>query len=516
LDLWEEEDDADDARPTIVAERPTSSAPLATGATGATGAAGADPGRASVNLGRTALVQRLIRQGALEEEVPRNSSELLRDSEVDSLTLVEKEPFSAAFAAQRAEIAQVESEPATEDAVPTVSVKRQMPSGGTPLPALAPLAAPLPEKQAPRARGQATLPGHGPLISAGTPLPAPAPRAASAAGPLPASGTPLPGRAALPASGTPFPGRAPLPSGGTPLPAPAPIAKATALATEVPVPAPKLATPPPRPDREVTERISIPSAGMAGSIAPTTRTARPNDRERKGGMPLWQGALAAALLLGGGLSIAMLRESRSQVSSTSIATPREAAPAPVQPIAVAQEALPNPPVVVEPAPPVTAEPVQAVPSAVPEPILPPKPSKEDPTSSSRRMRVARPERRALAAQEPSAPVAVAVEEPAPEPVAKPAEPEAPPAPALPGQPSRDQVTAALNAVVPELQKCVGDRHDTADVTITVRPAGFVSYAVVAGPFAGSAEGSCIARAVKAAKFPAFSDPTLRITYPFQL
>jgi hypothetical protein len=114
----------------------------------------------------------------------------------------------------------------------------------------------------------------------------------------------------------------------------------------------------------------------------------------------------------------------------------------------------------------------------------------------------------------------AVEPPAVvEPVANPPEPpaaEAAPAPVLPAQPSRDQVTAALNSILPALQKCVGDRHDTADVTLTVRPAGFVSYAVVAGAFAGSAEGSCIARAVKAAKFPAFSDPSLRINYPFQL
>jgi hypothetical protein len=63
---------------------------------------------------------------------------------------------------------------------------------------------------------------------------------------------------------------------------------------------------------------------------------------------------------------------------------------------------------------------------------------------------------------------------------------------------------------------VGDRHGVAEVTLTVRPAGFVSYAVVSGAYAGTSEGSCIARAVRAAKFPAFSDPTLRVTYPFEL
>ena len=50
----------------------------------------------------------------------------------------------------------------------------------------------------------------------------------------------------------------------------------------------------------------------------------------------------------------------------------------------------------------------------------------------------------------------------------------------------------------------------------VRSRGVVSYAMVSGSFAGTPEGSCIARSVKLAKFPAFSDPSVRVNYPFEL
>lgn len=418
LDLWDEEDDGEDARPTIVAERPTDSQPRG----GALGAA---------NAGRSSLVKRLIEQGALEDEPPRLSAENLRDSEVDQLML--ESPMEAAAA--RAALLEVESEPSTEDAVPTVSVKRQLPTANTPLPV--------------------------------------------------------------------------------------PMAKLTLLAPSaklaLPAPTAKLTTPPPPrfTDREVTERISIPMGGMAGSIAPATKTFRP---EKRSGMPFWQTALAAVVLLGGGLSIAKLRsERKAEISATSMEAPRPTEPimAPVlprpEPAHAALAEPPQPAEVVIPAPAVEPPPV------VPAPPRPELPIRATPPDSTTTRRARRAERVALAAS-------VAAEAPPPE-AARPApvaiEPAAKPSPApapqnLPAQPSREQVTAALSAVVPALKKCVGDRHDTADVTLTVRPAGFVSYAVVAGPYAGSSEGSCIARAVKAAKFPEFSDPTLRVSYPFQL
>jgi outer membrane biosynthesis protein TonB len=134
-------------------------------------------------------------------------------------------------------------------------------------------------------------------------------------------------------------------------------------------------------------------------------------------------------------------------------------------------------------------------------------------------RASRAEARTAAAEAPAA----AAEQAADEPARRPAKAtttastaSAAPASDLPAQPSRDDVRAALDAVIPELQKCAGSLHGTADVTMTVRSGGVVSYAVVAGTFAGTPEGSCIARTVKLAKFPAFSDPSVRVSYPFEL
>lgn len=86
---------------------------------------------------------------------------------------------------------------------------------------------------------------------------------------------------------------------------------------------------------------------------------------------------------------------------------------------------------------------------------------------------------------------------------------------VPAQPSREAVVAVMDAIRPELEKCTGGRRGIAEVSLTVRPEGRVSYAVVDGSFAGSPEGTCMAQALRQAKFPAFSDPMLRVKYPFQ-
>jgi hypothetical protein len=81
---------------------------------------------------------------------------------------------------------------------------------------------------------------------------------------------------------------------------------------------------------------------------------------------------------------------------------------------------------------------------------------------------------------------------------------------------RLQVIAAMNALTPQLRACVGEQHGVADVTLTVRSAGVVSHALVEGPFAGSSEGSCIARALRTVKLPASSYTVSHLEYPFQL
>jgi hypothetical protein len=71
-------------------------------------------------------------------------------------------------------------------------------------------------------------------------------------------------------------------------------------------------------------------------------------------------------------------------------------------------------------------------------------------------------------------------------------------------------------LMPTLQECAGDLHGMADLKLTLRPKGFVSYALVDADFAGTREGSCIAQALRRAKFPAFTAPVMRVSYPVQL
>jgi len=54
------------------------------------------------------------------------------------------------------------------------------------------------------------------------------------------------------------------------------------------------------------------------------------------------------------------------------------------------------------------------------------------------------------------------------------------------------------------------------VRVTVSGSGRVTTAVVQGAWAGTPEGSCLARAVRTAHLPAFRQPRININYPFVL
>jgi hypothetical protein len=87
---------------------------------------------------------------------------------------------------------------------------------------------------------------------------------------------------------------------------------------------------------------------------------------------------------------------------------------------------------------------------------------------------------------------------------------------LPETPSRDAVVTALDAVAPAVRACTHGQRGIAQVDLTVTNAGKVSHAVVAGDFAGTPEGTCIARAVRGARFAPFQKPMFRVVYPFSL
>lgn len=83
-------------------------------------------------------------------------------------------------------------------------------------------------------------------------------------------------------------------------------------------------------------------------------------------------------------------------------------------------------------------------------------------------------------------------------------------------PERSAVIEAVNRVAAELRACVGEEHGIADVTLTVRGSGTISHALVEGAFAGSPQGSCLARTLRSVRLPPFADRLLHIAYPLQL
>jgi predicted Zn finger-like uncharacterized protein len=87
---------------------------------------------------------------------------------------------------------------------------------------------------------------------------------------------------------------------------------------------------------------------------------------------------------------------------------------------------------------------------------------------------------------------------------------------LPEQPSRDETLAAMRGVESAVRACASGQTITgkADVALTVTGStGRVTTANVTG--ITGAVGSCIARAVRLAKFPKFSRPTFSISYPYK-
>ena len=92
-----------------------------------------------------------------------------------------------------------------------------------------------------------------------------------------------------------------------------------------------------------------------------------------------------------------------------------------------------------------------------------------------------------------------------------------PAAAGPATPGRSDVVSAMNGVQPAVTACGAGEHGVATVSISVSgSSGHVSNASVSGQFAGTPVGSCIARAVRGATFPHFSNPTFTFSYPFRI
>lgn len=88
---------------------------------------------------------------------------------------------------------------------------------------------------------------------------------------------------------------------------------------------------------------------------------------------------------------------------------------------------------------------------------------------------------------------------------------------LPETPTREEVAAGFDALRPELLQCAAGKTGVVVIDATLANTGRVAYALVDGTaFKGTPEGSCMARAIRKARFPLFVQATLKVRYPVQL
>jgi hypothetical protein len=226
---------------------------------------------------------------------------------------------------------------------------------------------------------------------------------------------------------------------------------------------------------------------------------------------------AASLLVGAGYAGALvnvrddvqlsLGQPILQPSAAEIQAPQPdlARPAP-QPMAAAPVSHAAQPVLVTQAP-APAQPVAARPqAAAPSPAQ----------ASAARPVVTRLARPVVSSQAESAVVEQAAVQPVTQPVSSAASADVPTsAPAAVGSVlSRAQVQIGLESVRGALQTCVAGGHGKTMANVTISGAGRVTYAFIEGAFVGTPQGSCMARALRAAQFPPFTSAQLRVRYPF--
>jgi len=87
---------------------------------------------------------------------------------------------------------------------------------------------------------------------------------------------------------------------------------------------------------------------------------------------------------------------------------------------------------------------------------------------------------------------------------------------LPSEPTRAQVRRAMEAVRSAVAACAAGLPGIAEVHVTVAGDGRVRHAQLRGHFAGRPEGSCMARAVRTARFPEFRQEPFKVAYPYRL
>jgi hypothetical protein len=87
---------------------------------------------------------------------------------------------------------------------------------------------------------------------------------------------------------------------------------------------------------------------------------------------------------------------------------------------------------------------------------------------------------------------------------------------IPQAPSRADVLNRMEGVRPAVRACATGLSGVADLDITIAKSGVVTHVLVGGDFAGTTQGSCIARAVREAKFPSFRQDRFRLLFPYPI
>ena len=260
---------------------------------------------------------------------------------------------------------------------------------------------------------------------------------------------------------------------------------------------------------------------LASSLVP------PSEPSRAPRILLWAAVpvVAAALVLAATLAAAgwakgTARSTTERARQATVEAKRGSAPtavpaaAPIEPAAETAVAAAEPTVATV-VPAESSEPAAVTASSEPTIASEPTAAPKAPAQRPALVHAARP------TAEPVAPVAAlpAVTNAAPA-VPAPSAPAAAAAPvgaqsgaALPAAPTREQVAAGFELVRAQLVQCAAGQHGVAQLAVTIANTGRISHALVEGAFSGTPEGSCMARAVRGARFPQFGQPSLKVSYP---
>jgi hypothetical protein len=236
--------------------------------------------------------------------------------------------------------------------------------------------------------------------------------------------------------------------------------------------------------------LALENPYLASSLVPPPKRPFPIARV----LAIGAGMLTAAAI-GAAIQLSTLRGTTSQHAETG----GVASPAPVV-VAAAAKPMLQPEAVAASAPVEVVAPVE-VPPVAPAAVAPvvavaPKPQ------------VPKPMRAVLPPAPPEPAAAPPAEKVTPEPIAA--------ALSLPEYPTREQVTAGFESMRTALKACAAGRAGQVEVKASITSNGRIVHALIDGDFEGSPEGSCMARAVREGQFPAFSQPRLKVSYPFAL